>query len=87
MLVSNPPGPTVKRIALSLHDQTIELRDAAGLGDDLEILFECATAEAVETCASTNSRHVVTIAREPDEGFTLQPANGPPKPGLPATTS
>jgi hypothetical protein len=49
LLVSNPLGPTVKRIALSLHDQTIELRDAAGLGDDLEILFGAATASRGES--------------------------------------
>jgi hypothetical protein len=55
----------VKRLALSLHDQTIELRDAAGLADDLEILFGAAKADVAK------SRHVVTITREQDDRFAL----------------
>jgi hypothetical protein len=55
----------VKRLALSLHDQTIELRDAAGLADDLEILFGAAKADIAR------SRHVVTITQEQGGGFAL----------------
>jgi hypothetical protein len=55
----------VKRFALSLHDQTIELRDAAGLADDLEILFGAAKADVA------GSRHVATITREQGGGFAL----------------
>jgi hypothetical protein len=55
----------VKRLALSLHDQTIELRDAAGLADDLEVLFGAAKADAAK------SQHVVTITREQGGGFAL----------------
>jgi hypothetical protein len=86
LLVSTPLGPAVKRIALSLHDQTIELRDAAGLGDDLEILFGAVKVGVAESGESespvSKPRHVVMIAREPGGGFTLQPAGGSSETGL-----
>jgi hypothetical protein len=53
----------VKRLALSLHGQIIEIRDGAGLADDLEILFGAAKADV--------ARHVVTITQEQGGGFAL----------------
>jgi hypothetical protein len=66
----------VKRLALSLHDQAIEIRDAAGLADDLEILFGAAKADIA------GSRHVVTITREQGGGFALDLGGGPCQAGL-----
>jgi hypothetical protein len=89
--VSNLLGLAVKRIALSLHDQTIELRDAAGVGDDLEILFGAVKADIAESGESESGesgsrvskpRPVVGIAREPGGGFTLEPADGSAETGL-----
>jgi hypothetical protein len=89
--VSNLLGLAVKRIALSLHDQTIELRDAAGVGDDLEILFGAVKADIAESGESESGesgsrvskpRPVVRIAREPGGGYALEPAGGSAETGL-----
>ena len=68
--------PPVKRLLLSLHDQKIELHDAAGLIDDLEILFGAAKGDMSE------SRCVVTVTKEQSGRFALDLGGPPSQTGL-----
>jgi hypothetical protein len=66
----------VKRLALSLHDQTMELRHKAGVADDPEILFGAAKADI------GGSRYVVTITQGQGGRFALDLGGVPSQTGL-----